>query len=230
MDKKVVVITGAGSGLGASLAEKFSNLGYFVCLLGRTEEKLQQTAKRLSKDFSIYPVDVSRKSEAADVFQSIQRDVGPIDILINNAGVGMFDVAENIKEDAVHQMIDINLKGTIFCTQEVLPDMKKRNDGMIVNVVSTAGLEGKVTESVYCASKFGVRGFSESLVRELEDTQVRVLAVYMGGMKTAFWDGIYENDAIKDLMHPDDVAEIIMDNMKPRKNLTVQDVVIKNKI
>ena len=64
-------------------------------------------------------------------------------------------------------MIDINLKGTIFCTQEVLPDMKKRNKGIIANIVSTAGIEGKVTESVYCASKFGVRGFSDSLFLEL---------------------------------------------------------------
>ncbi|MDR7079500.1 short-subunit dehydrogenase [Neobacillus niacini] len=228
MVKKNVVITGAGSGLGASLAKKYSGLGFRICLLGRTRERLQRTADMLTNDYSIYELDVSKKNEVTEVFQSIKAEVGPIDILINNAGIGVFDLAENINEDAVHQMIDINLKGTIFCTQAVLPDMKDRNEGIISNIVSTAGLEGKVTESVYCASKFGVRGFSDSLFLELQDSQVKIYAAYMGGMKTEFWDGIYQKDEIKDLMDPDDIADIIMDNMKPRKNLSVKEVVIKN--
>lgn len=230
MGKKVVVITGAGSGLGASLAKKFSELGSHVCLLGRSQEKLEKVAKQLSNKYSLYTVDVSKKQEVKKVFQSIKTDLGSIDILINNAGVGVFDLAENIDENAVHQMIDINLKGTIFCSQEVLHDMKKCDEGSIVNIISTAGMEGKVTESVYCASKFGVRGFSESLYRELENTQVKVCSVYMGGMKTEFWDGIFERDEIKDYMEPDDVADIILSSITPRKNLIVKDLVIKNKI
>lgn len=226
----VVVITGAGSGLGSSLARKFSVMGYHVCLLGRTVEKLQKTAESLTNESSIFELDVSIKSEVSKVFHSIKEEVGEIDILINNAGTGTFDLTENIAEEAVHQMIDINLKGTIFCTQEVLPDMKKRNKGIIANIVSTAGIEGKVTESVYCASKFGVRGFSDSLFLELQDTQVKVYSAFMGGMKTEFWDGIYQEEEIQNLMDPDDVADIIIDNIKTRRNLVVKDVVIKNKI
>lgn len=230
MSKKVVVITGAGSGLGSSLARKFSVMGYHVCLLGRTVEKLQKTAESLTNESSIFELDVSKKSEVSKVFHSIKEEVGEIDILINNAGTGTFDLAENIAEEAVHQMIDINLKGTIFCTQEVLPEMKKRNQGIIANIVSTAGIEGKVTESVYCASKFGVRGFSDSLFLELQDTQVKVYSAFMGGMKTEFWDGIYQEEEIKNLMDPDDVADIIIDNIKTRRNLEVKDIVIKNNI
>jgi uncharacterized protein len=126
-------------------------------------------------------------------------------------------------------MIDINLKGTIFCSQVVLPNMKQRNKGIIANIVSTAGLEGKVNESVYCASKFGVRGFTESLLAELKDTSVKVYAAYMGGMKTEFWDGIYSEEQTANLMEADDVADIIMDNLKPRRNMFVPQVVIKNK-
>lgn len=229
MEKQVVVITGAGSGLGASLAKKYSELGYHVCLLGRTESKLDRTAKLLSGPYSIFPVDVSSKEDVTQVMKQIKEEVGPIDILINNAGVGYFDVAENLSEKAVHDMIDINLKGTIFCTQEVLPAMKNRNAGTIVNVASTAGIEGKVNETVYCASKFGARGFTEALAVELQDTQIRVFGAYMGGMKSEFWDGIYEPEQIKDLMDTDDVADIIIANAKQRKFLTVTEVIIKNK-
>lgn len=230
MDKKVVVITGAGSGLGASLAKKYADRDYHVVLIGRTKQRLQNTAEQLKSEYTIYKLDVSSRVEVANVFQNIKEKFGHIDLLINNAGTGIFELAENIHADAVHKMIDINLKGTIFCTQEVLPDMKKRNQGTIINVVSTAGLEGKVTESVYCASKFGVRGFTESLFLELANTNIHIFGAYMGGMKTEFWNGIYEDEQIKHLMDPNDVADIIIDNTLNRKNLTVEQVVIKNKI
>lgn len=229
MTMKNVVITGAGSGLGASLARKHSEMGYHVTLIGRTKEKLERTAKLLKGSYSIYELDVSKYDDVKKVFHSIIEEVGGVDILINNAGVGAFDLAENISEHNVHQMIDINLKGTIFCTQAVLPHMKERNEGIISNIISTAGVEGKVTESVYCASKFGVRGFTDSLYLELKDTPIRVFAAYMGGMKTDFWDGIYKEEEMTHLMDPDDVADIIINNMKLRKNLSVKEVIIKNK-
>ena len=229
MTMKNVVITGAGSGLGASLARKYSEMGYHVTLIGRTKEKLERTAKLLKGSYSIYELDVSKYDDVKKVFHSIIEEVGGVDILINNAGVGAFDLAENISEHNVHQMIDINLKGTIFCTQAVLPHMKERNEGIISNIISTAGVEGKVTESVYCASKFGVRGFTDSLYLELKDTPIRVFAAYMGGMKTDFWDGIYKEEEMTHLMDPDDVADIIINNMKLRKNLSVKEVIIKNK-
>ncbi|MGM7719502.1 SDR family oxidoreductase [Metabacillus sp. Hm71] len=225
MDVNVVVITGAGSGLGASLAKKYSDLGCHVCLLGRTKTKLSRTAETLSYSHSIYEVDVSSKNNVAKVLQLIKEEVGQIDLLINNAGVGVFDLAENISEESIHQMIDINLKGTIFCTQEVLNDMKKRNQGNIVNIVSLSGKRGKITESVYSASKFGARGFTESLALELEHTAIRVFGAYMGNMKTELWEGAKTEETF---MEPDDVADIIMESIKPRKNVLVEEVVIKD--
>jgi uncharacterized protein len=230
MGESVVVITGAGSGLGASLARRFSEAGSHVCLLGRTRSKLERTAGELKNSYTIHEVDVSSKKEVDRVFSSISETLGPVDLLVNNAGVGVFDLAENIDESAVHQMIDINLKGTIFCSQAVLPEMKKRDQGMIANIVSTAGLDGKATESVYSASKFGVRGFTESLQLELAESRVRIFAAYMGGMKSEFWDGIYTQEEMANLMDPDDIADIIIGNIKARKNLNVKEVVIKNSL
>ena len=229
MNQEVVVITGAGSGLGGSLARKYSEMGAYVCLLGLNEAILKNSANLLDNKYSIYQLDVSIKGEVDKVFQAIYEEVGPIDLLVNNAGTGIFALAEQIDEKSVHNMIDVNLKGTIFCSQAVLPNMKEKNKGIIANIVSTAGLEGKVTESVYCASKFGVKGFTESLLAELKDTSVKVYGAYMGGMKTEFWSGIYSEKQTENLMDPDDVADIIIDNIKPRRNMFVPQVVIKNK-
>ena len=165
----------------------------------KNRRKIGAHYKWITKQKSfIFSVDVSSKQEVSNVFSKIKENLGAVDVLVNNAGVGVFDLAENISEEAVHQMIDINIKGTIFCTQEVLADMKKRNGGSILNIVSTAGLDGKTTESVYCASKFGMRGFHESLLVELEETDIHVFGAYMGGMKqnsgTAFTTRLKQRD------------------------------------
>lgn len=229
MSKKVVVITGAGSGLGASLAKQYANRKYHVCLLGRTKDKLKRTAKVLSTDhYSIHTVDVTNLQEVTTVFQTIHKEIGTVEILINNAGIGVFDLLENIDENAIHQMIDVNLKGTIFCTQAVLPYMKENNTGTIANIISTAGLEGKINETVYCASKYGARGFTESLLVELADTDIHVFGAYMGGMKTEFWSDVMEDNEMDHLMDSEDIADIIVHNLKQRAKLNVDQVVIKN--
>lgn len=229
MSFDVVVITGAGSGLGAALAKKYAASGSHVCLLGRTRERLERVAAELNGRHSIFEVDVSSKTAVDKVMRQIETEVNPINLLVNNAGVGVFDVAENLCEEDVHRMIDINLKGTIFCTQAALESMKKRNEGYIVNVVSTAGKQGKVKESVYCASKFGARGFTESLAVELQDTGIQVSGIYMGGMKTEFWNEILTEEQTERLMSPEDVADVIVKNIHPRRYMTVEEVVIKNK-
>lgn len=226
---KNVVITGAGSGLGASLAFKYNELGNHVTLIGRTKEKLEHVAKTFNNsNYSIYTLDISSFDDVKKVFSKIAKNIGPIDILINSAGVGYFDLAEKLENKQVNQMIDVNLKGTIYCTQQVLLSMKERNSGSIINIISTAGSEGKIEESAYCASKFGVRGFTESLVQELNETKIHVHGVYMGGMKTPFWDGILDDEDMAGLMDPNDIADIIISNATERPNITVPKMLIKN--
>lgn len=225
--KKNVVITGAGSGLGASLAIKYSELGYQVCLLGRHKDKLTAIANSLKNKAFCYSLDVSSKQQVTNVFRLIEKEVGHIDILVNSAGTGHFHLAEDIIEDSIHSMIDVNLKGTIFCTQAVLTEMKKRNSGTIINIISTAGLEGKATESVYCASKFGVRGFTESLVLETNQTDIFVCGIYMGGMQTEFWNGIFDETKTVTFMNPEDVADVIVSSTNQK--LIPSEIVIKSK-
>ena len=226
---KHVVITGAGSGLGASLAKKYLQKGYHVTILGRTVKKLEDLASSFEEShFSTSALDVASFDDVRTVFKKIKKNQGPIDILVNNAGVGYFDLAENLDLFQMDQMIDINLKGTIYCTQQVIKDMKDRNKGSVINIVSTAGVEGKVTESVYCASKFGVKGYTESLLKEVADTNVHIHGIYMGGMNTPFWDGILDEDSMDGMMDPDDIADIVIGNTMERKNINVPEVIINN--
>jgi uncharacterized protein len=206
-----IFITGAGTGLGQALALEYAKEYETVVLAGRTESKLQQTAHLLQKQEKktyVYPLDIK---DWHAVHQAADRLSGKfsVEAIINNAGYGAFGPLETLKEEDIHQMIDTNVKGTIFVTQAFLPYFKKQQKGTILNIVSTAGLRGKVNESVYVASKFAVRGFTESLIEELEGTNIHVKAAYMGGMDTPFWDG---NNHIKDksrLRSPKVVAEQI---------------------
>ncbi|URM32283.1 SDR family NAD(P)-dependent oxidoreductase [Cytobacillus firmus] len=212
---KSVIITGAGSGLGKELALLFAGQGFHIVLTGRTLDKLQSVEQEIHEaggSAQCFTADITQTNEIAKLMEQLQNH--ELYGLINNAGVGHFGPVNSLSEQNIEDMFDTNTLGTIYMTQAVLPFLKDENEGLLMNIISTAGLKGKVNESVYVASKFAVRGFTESLQKELENTNIKVKAVYMGGMDTPFWD---ESDHIKDksrLRSPKEVAEMILDHME----------------
>lgn len=227
MSQEIIVITGGGSGLGAALAKKFSQAGAVIVLADLSEENMRQTALSLAGPCHSYKVDISDSDDVQTVFTRIYQDLGRIDRLINCAGLGVYDLTEKIPPAMVHKMIDVNLKGTIFCTQAVLPTMKKENRGYLINVISMSGVRALAEESVYCASKFGADGFTKAVSLELAGTDVKVSNFYMGAMATAMWKDSPQE--VRDsFIQPEDMAELIFDNTKVRKNLTVDEVRIRN--
>ncbi|MEK3855778.1 SDR family NAD(P)-dependent oxidoreductase [Cytobacillus sp. FSL H8-0458] len=212
---KSVIITGAGSGLGKELALLFAKQGFHTILTGRTLDKLQSVEQEIHEaggSAQSYTADITQTKEISKLMTQIQNY--ELYGLINNAGVGHFGPFNSLSEQDIQDMFETNTLGTIYMTQAVLPFLKEKNEGLLMNIISTAGLKGKVNESVYVASKFAVRGFTESLQKELENTNIKVKAVYMGGMDTPFWD---ESDHIKDksrLRSPKEVAEMILDHME----------------
>ncbi|WP_347552479.1 SDR family oxidoreductase [Pseudalkalibacillus hwajinpoensis] len=194
---RTILITGAGSGLGAALAKEWASKGSHIILVGRTGQTLKEVNRTISNNnglSSIYLCDITVPSEIARMKESIKQDGLSVDLVVNNAGVGAFGAIEDIETEDVHTVIDTNVKGTIFMTQAFLPHLKEVS-GRIMNIISTAGLKGKNHEAVYVASKYAVRGFTESLWKELEGTSVSATAVYMGGMNTPFWSN---TDHVKD--------------------------------
>ena len=224
---EIVAVTGAGSGLGACIAKRFSSAGDVLILLGRTEGHLRSVAAELANACAVYLLDVSQKAQVEEVFSQIYHDFGRIDRLVNCAGVGIYNLAENLSKEDVDAMIDTNLKGTIYATQAVLPRMKAADAGYLINVISLSGKRAVSTESVYCASKFGADGFAKAVALELAETNIRVSNFYMGNMATNLWRGTRAEE--QDLfLRPEDVADIIYMNTRIRNRMLVTEVSIQN--
>ncbi|MDQ0200686.1 SDR family NAD(P)-dependent oxidoreductase [Neobacillus ginsengisoli] len=209
---KTIIVTGAGSGLGKNLAILLSQKGYHLLLTGRTAEKLTTTKKEIEADGGKADIVVLDIRNPDEVMKTVEEFSQNFDLfgLVNNAGVGHFGPFTDISDQQITDMLDTNVLGTILMTRSVLPHL---SDGLIMNIISTAGLRGKVNEAVYAASKFAIRGFTESLQKEYEDSTIKINAVYMGGMDTPFWEN---SDHVKDTSRfrtPREVAEIIIDQM-----------------
>ncbi|HEX3071111.1 MAG TPA: SDR family oxidoreductase [Thermoanaerobaculia bacterium] len=187
----VAIVTGASSGLGLEIAQQLRARGTLVVGVSR----------RASADVF---GDASKRETALHAIKSAER-LGTIDLLINCAGLGIFGPAGSYDEASIASVIDSNLIATInFC--ELLFPRFKEHGGTIVNVLSTAALTGKANESVYCAAKWGARGYGEALKAEAKGTKARVIAVAPGGMNTPFW-----NEPREGFMNPADVAATIID-------------------
>lgn len=204
---KNVWITGAGTGLGRALAQVYARNDYKVFLSGRTAEYLQVTQNDIIKEGGKAEVLICDVTEQSSIREALKQ-MDTLDVLINNAGLGHFGELSSYTEENIDQLLQTNVKGTILTTQLAVP-MLETTEGRVLNIISTAGLRGKKNESIYCASKFAVRGFTESLHKEWEDSRMKATAVYMGGMNTPFWnetDHVANPDQLKG---PEIVAEQI---------------------
>lgn len=221
---KALLITGAGSGLGRELALLFSQNNLHILLVGRSKDKLQRVKmeiEQLGGKADVIQADIRSYHEISAKIKELSEHYS-LQGVINNAGVGYFGPFVKMAENEIVEMTETNFLGTIYVTKAILPILEQQNSGFVMNIISTAGLRGKVNEAAYVASKFAVRGFTESLQKEYENTNIKFTPVYMGGMDTPFWEN---SDHIKDpsrLCSPKEVAEIIM------SKLDEESIVIEN--
>lgn len=187
---KVVVITGASSGIGEQSAEEFAKLHANVILVSRNEVQLQKIAARLSKyqiKTLVCACDVSDKDQVDTMGKIVIEKFGTIDVLVNNAGFGIYNTVENTTIDDLESQMSTNFLGMMYCTKTFLPQLLKQRSGHIVNVASVAGSIGIPGMAAYCASKFAMLGFSESLFHELKGTGVGVTVVSPIMVRTNFF-------------------------------------------
>jgi short-subunit dehydrogenase len=212
---KALLITGAGSGLGRELALLFSQNNLHILLVGRSQNKLQRVKmeiEQLGGKADVIQADIRSYHEISAKIKQLSEHY-TLQGVVNNAGVGYFGPFVKMEENEIVEMTETNFLGTIYVTKAILPILEEQNEGFVMNIISTAGLRGKVNEAVYVASKFAVRGFTESLQKEYEKSNIKFTPVYMGGMDTPFWEN---SDHIKDpsrLRSPKEVAEIIMSQL-----------------
>lgn len=190
LNGKVVLITGASSGFGEDAARLFAKEGCKLVLAARRMDRLQVLAASI-QDAGGYamaiPVDVTDRADIENMVQSALDLYGQIDILFNNAGFGRLDWLENLDpERDIETQVQVNLTGLILTTRAVLPHMLKRGEGHIINMSSVAGLIAAPLYSVYSATKYGVRAFTDALRREVAPLGIRVTGIYPGPAETEF--------------------------------------------
>ena len=190
LKNKVVLITGASSGFGQDAADLFAAEGATVVLAARRIERLQAQVARIHSaggKAMATPVDVSNRADVQNMVKSVLENFGQVDILFNNAGFGRLDWLENLDPARdVETQIAVNLSGLIEVTHSVLPHMLARNSGHIINMASVAGWLAAPTYSIYAATKFGVRGFTDALRREVGHRGIHVSGIYPGPASTEF--------------------------------------------
>jgi short-subunit dehydrogenase len=227
----VILITGASSGIGEATARLFSREGYAVALAARRVERLEALAQEIvAGGGQALPVatDMSKLSDIESLTRKTLAAFGQIDVLFNNAGFGRLDWLENLDPlKDVEAQLRVNLLGVIQLTQAVLPHMIARRGGQIINMASIASLVATPTYSVYAASKFAVRGFTESLRREVGVYGIRVSAIFPGGVKTEFEEhtgaqrktGITTPSALQ--LSAEDVARVVLRVARKPRRMTV---------
>ncbi|MBK5356569.1 SDR family oxidoreductase [Pseudomonas sp. TH41] len=187
---KVVVITGAGSGIGRALALQFAEAGARLALSDISQVGLNETLALLAKcgtgSAKGYILDVSSWEAFQAHAAEVNRDFGAVHYLMNNAGAALFGTVAHTSIEEYEWQLGINLWGVLYGTKAFLPMMLKQREGCIVNISSIFGLIGFPTQSAYNMSKFAVRGLTECLWSELEGTGVRAICVHPGGIKTNF--------------------------------------------
>ena len=225
---KTALITGAGKGIGRAIAIALANEGVNVALLSRTEKDLKSVAEEMKASHvktAIAVADVSDMAAVNKAVEKIQSELGNIDILINNAGVGKFGKFLELDPVEWENQVKVNLFGVYYVTRAVLPQMIERNTGDIINVSSTLGLKGSAGASAYSASKFGVFGLSESLMQEVRKHNIRVTAL---APSTVVTDLAYNNNLLNNnennVTHPEDIAELIVAQLKLNRRTFVKEV------
>ncbi|MFM8659087.1 MAG: SDR family NAD(P)-dependent oxidoreductase [Candidatus Nitrosotenuis sp.] len=187
---KIVVITGASSGIGKATAIEFANRGAKIALVARRKEKLEELEQSLAKSSKVLvcPCDVSDKIQVKQMAQQVLDKFGKIDILVNNAGFAIYGTVSDLSIEQIESQLQTNYLGMIYCTKNFLPIFQKQNSGHIVNVASVAASFGLPGIAPYCASKYAMLGFSEGLKHELKGTKIGITVVSPIMVRTNFFD------------------------------------------
>lgn len=184
LDAKVALITGGARGIGEAIARRFLSEGAKVVITDVLAEEGAGLAAELCDAVSFIEHDVSSSEQWAAVIAAIEKQHGQLDCLVNNAGILAFSRVEDLPEDKLRQIIEVNLIGTMIGTQAAIPLLEANGGGSIVNMSSADGLTGGNGVAAYCASKFGVRGFTKSCALELGPRGIRVNSIHPGGIFT----------------------------------------------
>lgn len=232
--RKISIVSGGSGGLGLAIAELLVKSGKDVLILGRNNEKLTKSARtinRQSKNAQVSSLvcNIGNEVHVRRLGKFLEEHKIVTEYLFNNAGKGLFSSASTATSGVIDDIFEANLKGLIILTSEILRITPEKEELTIVNIMSTSALLGRDQETIYCASKWGARGYTEALRTELKGKKRYIIAVYPGGMKTDFYKAAGADRDISDFMDPGEVAEKIVNAVLGTDRLVVTDITISRK-
>ncbi len=229
IEGKVAIVTGASKGIGKAIADVFANAGAKVVLAARTRkvvEKIANDLKGIGADVLAIPTDVTNVdavqfliTETFDVYQRI-------DILINNAGVGVFGHVMDYDYTDWDTVINSNLKGVFLCSKFALPHLIADDGGQIINVLSIAAKVPFPASGAYCAAKAGALALTKVMATEVQQQNVRVTAVLPGSVETTFWDDIPEHPDFDKMLKPEHIADAVLSVCQQPNGMVTEEIVV----
>jgi NAD(P)-dependent dehydrogenase (short-subunit alcohol dehydrogenase family) len=212
LDGKVALVTGGNRGIGRGIVEALNREGASVVLTSREAARATQAAKEVGGRTLGFACDVRSYEQVRDLFARIERERGGVDVLVNNAGIGIFGPVADMKPDDWRTVLQTNLDGVFYCCHEAIPQMRRRGGGYIFNVSSLAGKNPFANGAAYNASKFALNGFSEALMMEVRYDDIRVSYLMPGSVATEFGSGSGRKEGWA--LTPDDVAAMVIDLLR----------------
>jgi len=228
MNKPIAIITGASTGIGRSLSIKLSD-NYLVYLISRNKDNLNKTKELINlknNDCRIIVSDISKNESINDVYSQIE-DKQKIELLVNNAGIGVFKSITDTTIEDWNNTINTNLRGSFLMTKMIIDDLKSKKNGKIVFISSVAGLQPYKNSTAYVASKYGLRGFASALREELREFNVKVMTIFPGAVNTPIWDNKGMDELRKDMIKTDDLTETIFHAINAPNNCVTEEITIR---
>ena len=231
LQEKTAIVTGASAGIGATIAKELAMEGANVVLVARRQEKLNEVKSEITEvtngkaKILTVAADVSVKSDVDQLVEQAISELGNIDILVNNAGQMLTATVQSGKVEEWEKMIDVNVKGTLYSIDAVLPSMVSRSAGHIINIASVSGLEVTKTNTVYSATKHAVRVISQGLEKELARTGVRITNISPGMVDTNLssdnsWNG-------RKKLEPTDIAKAVVYAVTQPSYVNVNEITVR---
>ena len=214
LTNKTAIITGGTKGIGRGIAEALIREGVSVCISARHPNELNEAVDQLNQlnggRAAGFVCDVRDYRQVKGLVEHAIKELGGLDILINNAGIGIFNTVEETSPEDFRAVLETNVFGVFFCCREAIPEMKRRGGGYIINISSLAGVNAHPRMAAYNASKFGLNGFSEALMQEVRHDNIKVSYVMPGSVNTEF-GGDSPSDEKSWQLTPADVARVVLD-------------------
>jgi 3-oxoacyl-[acyl-carrier protein] reductase len=227
---KVAIVTGAGRGIGRSIALSLARNGARVSLAARTEAELkavQAEIEALEGQVASFPTDISRETEVISLVHNTVERFDRLDMLINNAGIGVFGPLVETTSEQWDRVMAVNARGPFLLCREAIPYLKQQEQAFIINITSVVGVKGYVNQAAYSASKHAVMGMTKALAKEVQSDGIRVHAIGPGGVDTQLIDQARPDLDQSVLIQPEEIADIVLFLVTRQGNAVIDEIRVR---